>query len=144
MTKISSPLLPQELLDLIVDFLHHDDDALRTISTVSRAFLSSSWRHLFQSLTLNSPRLATLKGRPDAPVSSLPYVRHLRLFCNNFNEPWSNDDLRCLVRLAAVESLSIRHVNWTSVSADTRNTILSNFKHLKDIGILDNRIRLIL
>src|SRR5215471_17388021 len=46
-------ILPQELIDHIVDFLHNDKQALIACSLISQAFLSASRFHLFSHLDLH-------------------------------------------------------------------------------------------
>ncbi|KAF8075342.1 hypothetical protein FPV67DRAFT_1666061 [Lyophyllum atratum] len=43
---------PGELIDYIIDFLHHDEPALRACSTVSLRWLGSSRYHLFRHIRL--------------------------------------------------------------------------------------------
>ena len=51
-------LLPQELVDQIIDFLHDDHPTLQSCTLVARAWLPSSRLHLFTNITIgvNSPR----------------------------------------------------------------------------------------
>ncbi|KAJ3520615.1 hypothetical protein NM688_g9137 [Phlebia brevispora] len=46
--------LPQELSDMIVDFLHDDRDTLKACSLVCRAWVPSSHLHLFYAITVHA------------------------------------------------------------------------------------------
>ena len=47
---------PQEITDIIIDYLHHDVPSLQACALVSRAWLPSSRFHLFRSYTINPSR----------------------------------------------------------------------------------------
>ncbi|KAF5346298.1 hypothetical protein D9758_011487 [Tetrapyrgos nigripes] len=49
-------MVPQELVDYIIDHLYHDTQTLRNCSLVCRAWLPSSRLHLFNKVRLNIPR----------------------------------------------------------------------------------------
>jgi len=46
------PLLPQELIDIVVDYLHDDSSSLRRCAQAHRTFLPAARYHLFSSLTI--------------------------------------------------------------------------------------------
>ncbi len=53
-------LLPSELWDIIIDFLHDDKRAMRRCSLVCKAWISSSRLHLFHAVSLRKRTLAKL------------------------------------------------------------------------------------
>ena len=52
-TTMSSPL-PQEVFDLIIDFLHDDPDALKACCFVSKSWVHPTQKHLFTHVKFNS------------------------------------------------------------------------------------------
>ncbi|RDB18178.1 hypothetical protein Hypma_000542 [Hypsizygus marmoreus] len=73
---ISSPSLPQELAEVTIDHLWDDRRALQACSLVCKAWLPSSWFHLFHELGLDYHG-----SKCDVPeeFSSAKYVRMLML-----------------------------------------------------------------
>ncbi|KAK0458701.1 uncharacterized protein EV420DRAFT_328113 [Desarmillaria tabescens] len=57
-------VIPQELIDLIVDFNHDDSKALRACALVSRAFVASSQLHLFSRIKLILSNSSTREAIP--------------------------------------------------------------------------------
>ncbi|PBK93431.1 hypothetical protein ARMGADRAFT_928952, partial [Armillaria gallica] len=46
-------MLPQELIDQIIDYLHDDTQTLRACSTVCRTWTQSSQRHIFCHISID-------------------------------------------------------------------------------------------
>ena len=75
----SSPDLPPEILDLIVDHLHDKPDALKACCIVSKSWIPRARTHLFAYVELDSRSIQRWKRRfPDPPTSPAHYARTLR------------------------------------------------------------------
>ena len=76
----STPRLPQELLDEIMDQLAADSISLRRCSTAARAFVPSCRRHLFSKVVFRSHNLPSWKTTfPDPSTSPAPYTREMHV-----------------------------------------------------------------
>jgi len=72
-----SPPLPSEILDLIVDFLHNERDALKACCLVSKSWIHRTRRHLFVHVELTwKSRIKVWKEMFPDPFSSP--ARHTR------------------------------------------------------------------
>lgn len=133
-------VVAQELVDYIIDFLYLEHETLLHCSTVCRAFQPSSQYHLFhQGVGLRSfSQLDDFVKLLDSPRSIIPHIRHLRILEDS--ELWFNDAMVQLSRLAAVEAIVVKGMDWTLLSANARDTFLARFKHLKGLELLDNSV----
>ncbi|CAL1699199.1 unnamed protein product [Somion occarium] len=104
--NIQSPitLLPQELLDRSIDFLHNDKPSLFNCMLVSRRWVDASQYHLYDTKKIllvkdsNAKRVAAFKEY----LEDTPHVRHL---IRTFSIIRATGRRRCLVEL--IELLSI-------------------------------------
>lgn len=70
---------PQEPTDKVVDHME-DNKALKICNLICKAWLPRSRYHLFSTVTLTAPNLASFVDLIDASsLSLLPFVRHLKL-----------------------------------------------------------------
>ncbi|KAK0436766.1 hypothetical protein EV421DRAFT_1830825 [Armillaria borealis] len=71
--KIKGPRFPPELFDRFIDFLHHDNEALKACSLVCRAWIPASRFHLFEWLSFDivRPIYARNKGSYEDKVKLL-------------------------------------------------------------------------
>lgn len=78
---------PQELIDIIIDFLHNDKPSLYACSLVCQNWLESSRVHVFSSVMVKDQR-----EFDDCPIS-IPYIQDLALFLDNI--PFSSNFSKC-------------------------------------------------
>ncbi|OCH89643.1 hypothetical protein OBBRIDRAFT_655019 [Obba rivulosa] len=92
---LPSVLLPQDVIGMIIDFLHDDQAALRTCSMACKSWLHPCRFHLFYEIRLTChERLKRFVGLA-APLSYLgPYIRILRV---TINSPEDAELLRFIV-----------------------------------------------
>lgn len=85
---MSSPYLPQELVDTIIDHVHADHTTLAACALVSKSWLRSARYHLFASISLSSlsqsrlpPNVlcAKLYGILKADPDIIPFIRSLQI-----------------------------------------------------------------
>lgn len=72
-------ILPNELLDRIVDFNHDDKETLLTCSLLCSRFLPSSRYHLFNSFTIRMTRYYNDEDDPPELSFAEPYVETLNI-----------------------------------------------------------------
>ena len=80
---MSLPLLPVELLDHIVDYLHDTRDALKSCRLVSRSWAPRTRKHLFANVTFYDAKdLQSWKNMfPDPSTSPACYTKNLTIRC---------------------------------------------------------------
>ncbi|KZT74615.1 hypothetical protein DAEQUDRAFT_660381, partial [Daedalea quercina L-15889] len=82
MSDISQPVVPPELCDVVIDYLHDDPRTLAVCALVCRTWVPSSRMHQFHTVILH--RIPAWRGQKlllisDPSSTVLPYVRHLAL-----------------------------------------------------------------
>ena len=82
---MSSPFLPQELLDHVVDFLHDREGALRNCCLVSQSWIPCTRKHLFADMKFHSADdLESWKEMfPDPSTSPARHARTLLVACSH-------------------------------------------------------------
>ncbi|RDB15444.1 hypothetical protein Hypma_004236 [Hypsizygus marmoreus] len=139
----SPPPLPQELLDKIIDNLHHDFGSLKQCSLASSLLKLRSHKYLFSAISLSDMyRIQRLRGLVDANSTLLENVRELELA--NF-WAWVEGDthLPVVLRMAtSLHSLSIRSArcSWSSIHRDTRDALIRAFRSPSLVNLSIHRI----
>jgi hypothetical protein len=120
--------LPQEILDIIIDFLHDDKQSLDACSRVAQAWLHPARFHLFHRLTLR-PRMFVLAARlfSHSPATA-EYVRELRI-----EEPSLLDNListeMLLEMLQFFPHVQALHLNKIALMAPPLSTGVLRWQH---------------
>lgn len=99
-------MLPQELVDVIIDFNHNDQKTLACCSLVCRGWIPSSRRHLFSSNFHSFHRtqqLFVLIKNKNCTI--IPFIH--RLVVNLHNQSWLHDIFPQLSSLPALKTFSI-------------------------------------
>ncbi|RDB15438.1 hypothetical protein Hypma_004230 [Hypsizygus marmoreus] len=129
----SSPRVPQELLDKIIDNLHSDYESLKQCSLASSLLKGRSYKFIYSTIHLyNAVRIQRLRNLVDVNSNLLENVRELKL------EPgWAwikeDTDLPVILRRAtSLRSLIIlgAHYLWTNIHRDTRDALIQVFRSL--------------
>lgn len=133
-----SPVLPPELSDLIISYLHHDDDmpTLCRCSLVCRSWFPPSRLQLFRQFFIVPWKLdTTLTMLCDKASTIPPYVRHLYI------EDWGNqaidlnDVLPKLSVLNGLMGLALSRLTWTGVTLHVRNGLPALLRNLKTLDL---------
>ncbi|KAF7353717.1 hypothetical protein MVEN_01056800 [Mycena venus] len=117
-------MLPQELIDLVIDNVQNDPATLRTSSYVSSSFRRSSQRHIFSRIRIRPPRDGdTSTSTPCKKFSEIlvssphltSHVKHLDILDGNSPDSWlaSEESLPHVLsrlRLKKFSYLSIRPI----------------------------------
>lgn len=138
--------LANEVVDIIIDFLHDDKPSLRTCSLTCKTFLPSTRYHLFSDITFTSENIesfVTLLESP-SPSSIAPVVRHIilgRLFSYQFNRAMDliQNATRLTFRLRAVKSLRITSLGLTCAHPSIFKAFLSMIANLSGVEELTLR-----
>jgi hypothetical protein len=102
--------IPNEVADVIVDFLHDDVEALGTCCLVSRAFIPSSRYHLFKEVQLDdqtSGQLMDILSSPLCTISPFVHVLRLKLLARWPDETWKKNTVPHLHNLSNARALHL-------------------------------------
>lgn len=143
---LSRTALPQELVDYIIDYLHHDHASLRNCSGVSRGWAHSAQSHLFRTVLVQDgcelERLTRLlENRPHLAL----YVRTLRLKAyRHWMSPGASPELLTWIRavpqvlsrkLTRVRALHFEHVQWDMFRIDIAFMVdLASFSRVQELA----------
>ena len=133
-----TPIIPPELWDYIIDYLHDDMHTLGACCLVCRSWLLSSRFHLFATVQLYAFDIDTYLVAICAPGSTIPpYVRNLEVY-NGRNE-WEStvviNALPKLPQLSAVERLSLVHVAWDTLIPEAKERLFGLSRGLKALKL---------
>lgn len=111
---MSNPVLSQELLDYILDFLCGDLPTLRTCSLTSRCLLDASYHHLFETVTVSGDsklhRMLEL-NRNGSSVTARIRNLEIRPIRGSILLPFSLDNLHEIINVCP----SLRNLRLTSL-----------------------------
>ena len=107
---MSSPHLPPELLDHIVDILHHKRKALRNCCLASQSWVSRTRKHLFAYISFETEGdlESWKKTFPDPSTSPAHYVKTLSIECSHVVTAADAEPGRWIRELSQVEYLEVR------------------------------------
>jgi len=165
---MSTPSLPPEIFDLIVDHLRGDRATLKVCCVVSESWVARVRRHLFARVefTDESSVVSWVEAFPDPSNSPAHHTRHLmirglreiigattmiaypwiRTFCNVISldvnaSPWEWSRVSLITLHALSPSLeTLRLVNCPVPSSEVFNLICS-FPSIKDLSLISIRDR---
>jgi hypothetical protein len=136
--------LPVEIIDMIIDLLWDDKDALATMSLVCKTFLLSSRKHLFKTVTLRRGPgelpLARLKQLISISVSLAPVVRRLDIIASSKARPdelskWITAAIPLFAALHGVTCLCIQLMSWIEIEPELRDGVFGSFPHLLELSL---------
>jgi hypothetical protein len=100
-------MLPRELTDIIIDFLHDDKLALAACSLACRAFRPASQVHLLESIWLcQETHIRQFPFFLDSSPSIAPLIQNIVLVAAEDFENWPTASVRCIDTLPNFRSLS--------------------------------------
>ena len=106
-----SPSLPPEMLDLVVDYLQHEPDELKSCCRVSKSWVPRTRKHLFAEVVFHSPEITKswMKAFPDPSNSPAHYTRRLCVIGLGIA---SASVCTCILSFRRVEELSLNAFWW--------------------------------
>ncbi|KAJ3552870.1 hypothetical protein NM688_g3927 [Phlebia brevispora] len=121
------PLLPHELSDRIIDFLHDDRSTLSKVSLVCRSFLPATRYHRFSNLVLVGSRIERFNQLLDISPNLGAFVSNLVLNSGLSHTVWrrlSAETLsNMLQRMPALQFLDLRFLRLQDEVMDLIGTI---------------------
>jgi hypothetical protein len=120
------PNIPQDVIDLIIDELPNDRDALKQCSLVAPTFLAESQKHLFAVVRLDQDTqcyklLAVLRNNPRLAT----YILHLTISDQYSFVRREGENLALVLELlTSLQSLSLHYVSWHHLYAGPRSAVL--------------------
>ncbi|KAJ6492022.1 hypothetical protein C8R45DRAFT_990233 [Mycena sanguinolenta] len=156
MPSSSAPILPPEVIDLIIDYLHDHPPTLRTCSLISRNWLGGSRYHLFNGLYLSAHSFSSFRELLKSPYSTFGFhLRHLHATAfthelsillpllptfyrmhslNLYGNPLRYDDkLMDTGTFSTIRSLALSRATFASYT--TLSAFLSRFPSLKTLAL---------
>lgn len=162
---MSTQMLPQELIDNVIDHFHDDRPSLRACALVCRAWLPSCRSHLFHAISLQPPTVnlrtqifgkTTDSWRLHRMLQTSPVIaQHIRdlVICEGIvGKEWVNGDetlplllgeLKDLTKFQVERSASMR-ITWRSLRPLLRSAIIDLLRspslvELKLVGLVFDR-----
>lgn len=130
---------PQELTDIIIDYLHNDEAALRSASLVCKSWFPESRFQLFSSIKLPVYDVYNASGLIEAICAEgstiPPYILHLEIE-NKGHQDAKNVDL-ALLRLPPfnnLKSLSLGQIKWASLT-DAKKCVISMAQNITTLSL---------
>jgi len=125
-TMTTTPTIPLELVDIILDYAHNDLPLLTACSLVCRAWFPSARYHIFYSASLDAQNAPFFARLLDAPLSTIPhFIRRIEAKDTYEGERWLSSLFPRLSVLPALTSVSIASSFDTTFSEDTLSTLAS-------------------
>ena len=136
-TTRSTPHLPPELFDIIVDFLHDDEESLVNCSLVCKNWLPVTRYHIFKNLLLdrwNVEEFVDMITHPSATVA--PYIHRLTIDQGKarYRHVLHRAFLR-LPRFNLLHKLELRNVQWGNIPTDVVDSLVSAFQRVADMEL---------
>jgi hypothetical protein len=136
--------IPNEVTDVIVDFLHDDIKALGTCCLISRAFIPSSRYHLYKELTLDDKSSRELLGILSSPFCTIiPFVHTLcvKLLPRWPDETWKKTTIPQLRKLSNARTLHLcgEPLGWKRHASKIGADLLPLFAWLTELKITTGR-----
>ena len=137
-TTPSIPHLPPELSDIIVDFLHDDEESLANCSLVCKDWLPVTRYHIFKNLLLdrwNVEEFVDMITHPSATVA--PYIHQLTIDQGKkprYHHVFQRAFLR-LPRFNLLHELELRNVQWCNFPTGVVDSLISAFQRVADVKL---------
>jgi hypothetical protein len=134
------PAIPQELSDMIIDFLHNDVSALCSAGLVCKSWLPTSRFHLFSRIqlsSLNVPRLLELICAEGSIVP--PYIVDLEIIVDE--SQIVEEMLLRLPLLSNLKTLFLSNIIMASLTPDAKKRLNIMFRNLTSLTLFDFIVR---
>jgi hypothetical protein len=140
--------IPQELSDMILDFLHDDVAALCSAGLVCKSWLPASRFHLFSKIKIrglrptgvgrlgNRPRILELICADESTIP--PYILHLSIAVGI---QFVNETLLRLPLLSNLKTLSLSRIEMASLSQDAKKRLTVMLQKLTTLDLSNFTVR---
>ena len=125
------PAIPQELSDMILDFLHDDVTALCSAGLVCKSWLPASRFHLFSDMLVPDRGLEVIC----AEYSTIPpHIRYLSIAGDRIQfvdqSRYVDETLLRLPLLSNLKSLSLTQINMADLTPDAKKRLTTLLQNL--------------
>lgn len=127
----TGPGLPQEVYELIIDYVVFDSGSLRNCALVSQAWCHRARYHLFG--VLHPRRRRAMEALYDHESNVSLYVRSLHLDMSLLTKIGRIPQLR---ELKALRELTLEYLAWPKYSKQTKTRLISLIKQVKKIKLI--------
>ena len=127
------PAIPQELCDMIIDFLHNDVAALCNAGLVCKVWLHASRFHLFSEIRLFSLVHQRLELICAEGSNIPPYI--LDLSIEGDESQFVDETLLRLPLLSNVKHLQLMHINMANLTPDAKKKLTTMLQNLTTLNI---------
>ena len=137
------PMIPQELSDLILDFLHDDVAALCSAGLVCRSWLPASRFHLFSDIKLQMDNVHHRLEVICAECSTIPpYILSLKIEGDECQ--FVDEALLRLPLLSNLKSLSLREIYMAILTPDVKKWLTTLLQNLTALYLNNFSVRKLL
>ena len=136
------PVIPQELFDTILDFLHNDVAALCSAGLVCKSWLPASRFHLFSTGIYWNLSALEHRGLEVICVEGSnipPYI--LRLEMEGDESRSLNETLLRLPLLSNVKLLLLSHIDMANLTTDAKMKLTTMLKNLTTLHLSNFTVR---
>jgi hypothetical protein len=134
------PAIPQELSDLIIDFLYNDVSALCSAGLVCKSWLPASRFHLFSRIKLSSWNVPHFLELICAEGSIV--LHHIVDFAIRVDEIQMLEEMLLrLPLLSNLKTLRLSHINMASLTPDAKKRLNIMFRNLTSLTFFDFIVR---
>jgi hypothetical protein len=139
-TTSSLPRLPAELTDVVIDFLHDDEDGLANCSLVCKAWLPATRYHIFENLVLDPWSIESFVDLITQPLATVaPVIHQLAIDMNRTRfHTIFNLILTRLPRFHMLRRLELRRVRWYALNDQAIKAINFAFGGIAELSISHN------
>ena len=129
------PVIPQELSDTILDFLHNDAASLCSAGLVCKSWLPASRFHLFSDIQLLSTQFRGMLDAICAERSTIPpYIRHLSIL-GDADGQFVEETLLKLPLLSNLKNLRLMQINMASLTPDAKKRLTTMLQNLTTLHL---------
>ncbi|ESK89037.1 hypothetical protein Moror_13118 [Moniliophthora roreri MCA 2997] len=129
------PILPQEIIDYILDHCYSDVSTIAACGLVCRAWYPASRHHLFSAYNISTTTAKKLLSSPSEYVRVAPFFRELELHLE-VDTQWWDDFLAVLPDYVPLRTLWI-FCHGIRVSETTREKLTNTFRNITYLALIE-------
>lgn len=129
--------VPIEIVEVIIDYLHNDKEALKACSLVSRRWVFSARYHLVYPIKLHHKNISDFLDLLQSPCSKIaPSIRDLSFLSIVEERDWIPSALSTIEKhLTHVTSLTLHGVRWSRLDSTTTASFFRGFQSVTHLTI---------
>ncbi|KIJ96975.1 hypothetical protein K443DRAFT_681875 [Laccaria amethystina LaAM-08-1] len=129
--------VPIEIVEVIIDHLHNDNEALKACSLVSRRWVFSSRYHLVYPIKLHHKNITDFLDLLQSPCSKIaPSIRDLSFISIVQERNWMPSALSTIEKhLTHVKNLTLHGVRWSRLDSTTTTSFFRGFQSVTHLTV---------